>query len=161
MLRRTSVLRRHVYRWRLARPSARPNARRARSSRGSLHPRQFRCRPNERQCKEWRDARPNLQIQRASSNLPFGFDRGGLRGRIEKPGHRALLDEVLEHLLVLQRIHRTPETFVPEGHKLVGFNQTTERCLDQLIAFAHVIEYLAAEDEEAAVDPEICVLACA
>ena len=83
----------------------------------------------------------------------------GPGGRTEEPGHRAFLDEVLEYLLVLQRIHRAPEAFVLEGHELVGFDQALEWRLDQFIAFAHVVEYLLAEDEEAAVDPEIGVLA--
>ena len=83
----------------------------------------------------------------------------GPGGRIEEPRHRAFLDEVLEDLLVLQRVHRAPEAFVPEGHELVGFDQALEWRLDEFITVAHVVEYLLAEDEEAAVDPEIGVLA--
>src|SRR5882757_5807817 len=159
MPRRMHAPRRHVDRRRSAPPSARPSARRDRSSRGSLRRRRFRCRPNERRYKERTGGHPDLQVQRASSNLPFGIDQGGPGVPFEEPRYRAFLDEVLEYLLVLQGIHRAPEAFVPEGHELVGFDQALEWRLDEFIAFAHVVEYLLAEDEEAAVDPEIGVLA--
>src|SRR5690349_21484052 len=152
MLRRKRGPRRHVGRRRSTPPSARPGERRVRSSRGSLRRRRFRCRLNERRCKERTGSHPDLRVQRASSNPPLGLDRGALGSRIEKPGHRAFLYEVLEYLLVLQRIHRSPKAFVPEGHELVGFNQALEWSLDEFLTFAHVVEYLLAEDEEAAVD---------
>jgi len=47
---------------------------------------------------------------------------------------------------------------VPEGHELVGFDQALEWRLDEFIAFAHVVEYLLAEDEEAAASIGIDVL---
>ena len=48
---------------------------------------------------------------------------------------------------------------MPECQELVGFDQALEWRLDQFIAVAHVVEDLLSEDEEAAVDPEIGVLA--
>src|SRR6185295_11929940 len=139
--------------------SVRPSGRLDRSSRGSLRRRRFRCRPDERRYKEPRGGRPNLQVPGLSPTIPLSRDRGGAAVRVEEPRHRAFLDEVLEDLLVLQRVHRSKEAFVANGHEPVGFNQALEWRLNEFFAFAHVVEYLLAEDEEAAVDPEVGVLA--
>src|ERR1700751_831748 len=93
------------------------------------------------------------------SNFPLDIDRSGPGFEIEKPRHGALLDQVLEYLLVLERIHGAPEAFMTEGHQLVCFNQSLERRFDEFFAVAHVVEDLLAEDEETAIDPEVGILA--
>ena len=45
-----------------------------------------------------------------------------------------------------------------EGKQLIGFDQPAERRLDQFLAVLEVVEDLGAEDEEAAIDPEVGVL---
>src|SRR6476659_8046608 len=95
------------------------------------------------------------------SDFPADACRALLRRPAETPGHAALLDHVLEDLLVLQRVHRAPETFMLEGKQLIGLDQPPERRLDQLIAILEVIEDLRAEDEEAAIDPQIGILGSA
>src|SRR6185437_13574155 len=88
----------------------------------------------------------------------FGRQAGSLG---KPPWHRASLDQILQTLLVLERVHRPPEAFMPDGHELVGLDQPTERRLDQLVAIGHVVEDLLSEDEESAIDPEVGVLAAA
>src|SRR5262245_49512739 len=48
-----------------------------------------------------------------------------LHGRVavDTPRHIALLDHVLEHLAVAERVHRAPEAFVLVGHQLVFGDQ--------------------------------------
>src|SRR5690348_4483122 len=77
------------------------------------------------------------------------------------PRHGAPLDQILQALLVLERVHRPPEALVPDGHELVGLDQPAERRLDQLVALGHVVEDLLPEDEEPAIDPEVRILAVA
>ena len=76
-----------------------------------------------------------------------------------RQGIVALLDQVLQDLLVLQRVHRPPEAFMPECHELVGLDQPLERRLDQFVAFPYVVENLLPEDKVATIDPEICIVA--
>ena len=44
-----------------------------------------------------------------------------------------------------------------EGEQLIGLDQPPERRLDQLLAILEIVEDLGAEDEEAAIDPQIGV----
>ena len=81
-----------------------------------------------------------------------------LRRPAEPPGHAALLDHVLQHLLVLQGVHRAPEALMLEGKQLIGLDQPPEGRLDQLLALLQIVEDLGAEDEEAAIDPEVGIL---
>ena len=81
-----------------------------------------------------------------------------MRGSIRAPRHRSFVDEILEDLLVPERVHWTPEAVVLECHELVGFDQSAEGRFDQLIAFPHVLEDLFSEDEETAIYPEIGIL---
>src|SRR5262245_36026428 len=82
------------------------------------------------------------------------FTADACRARLRRPAvaprHAALLDHVLEDLLVLERVHRAPETFMLEGKQLIGFDQPPERCLDQLFAVLEVVEDLGTQDEETA-----------
>jgi hypothetical protein len=48
---------------------------------------------------------------------------------------------------------------VPEGHELIGLDQSTEGRFDQFVALFHVAEDLIPEDEESAIDPEVGILA--
>src|SRR5262245_54795071 len=84
------------------------------------------------------------------SDLPADACRARMRRPAETPGHAALLDHVLEDLLVLEGVHRAPETFMLEGKQLIGLDQPSERRLDQLIAILEVVEDFGAEDEESA-----------
>src|SRR5262245_41393439 len=49
------------------------------------------------------------------------------RVAVDAPRHVALLDHVLEHLAVAQRVHRAPEALVLVGHELVFLDQPRER----------------------------------
>src|SRR5258708_9509740 len=107
-------------------PNEHPAARLDRSSPGWWRQRRSRCRPNERRCIVRRDVRRVLRAPGPSLDLPLrAADREPWRS-IEMPRHPAFLDEILEDLLALQRIHRAPKTFVPEGHELVGLDQALE-----------------------------------
>ena len=92
------------------------------------------------------------------ADLPLHAWRGHLRRSAEPPGHAALLDHVLEDFLVLQGVHRAPEALMLEGKQLIRLDQPAERRLDQFLAILEVVEDLGAEDEEAAIDPEIGIL---
>src|SRR3954451_21236192 len=61
--------------------------------------------------------------------------------------------EILEELLVLERIHAGPEAIVRVGEQPPGACQPLERLLDELLARPHPLEDLRPQDEEAAVDP--------
>src|SRR5258708_37392123 len=67
------------------------------------------------------------------------------------------LVELLQALLVLERIHALPET--PGSMRQQGalVDQPLERRAHQLVAGLHIVEDLLAEHEEAAVDPDIGV----
>ena len=88
------------------------------------------------------------------------FERSGRRRDIDEPGHSSSLDQIFEHFLVLQRVHRPPEAVMPEGEQLIVLDQTLEGFFDQLFAVTQIVENLSAKDEAAAVDPEIDVLGC-
>ena len=61
----------------------------------------------------------------------------------------------LQVVLVLQGVHRRPEALVRIGDQLAALDQALERLFDELFAVVDVVEDLAAEDEEPAVDPEL------
>ena len=62
-----------------------------------------------------------------------------------RQGMRALLDQILEHLFVLQRIHRAPKALMPERNELVVLDQPLEGFFDQLLAIAQIVEDLRSE----------------
>ena len=72
-----------------------------------------------------------------------------------------MLNKILENLLVLQRIHRTPKALMPEGQELVVIDQPLEGLLNEFFAVAQIVKDLRAKDEAAAVDPKIGVSASA
>src|SRR5215831_13713908 len=72
------------------------------------------------------------------------------------PGSIALAVHVRELLVLLEGVH-APEAVVPVSDELLLLDQAMERLLDQLLALFDVVEDLAPEDEEAAVDQEIRV----
>src|SRR5438309_1474018 len=71
-------------------------------------------------------------------------------------GPRSLAASVhlVERLLVLEGVHRCPEPGVAVGAQLLQPDETLEGLLDELFAFLDVVEDLALEGEEAAVDPD-------
>src|SRR5262249_39980120 len=69
------------------------------------------------------------------------------------PGTVACLEHLLELLLILERVHRRPESRVLVREELVRSAETPERLLDQVFALLDVVEDLGAEDEVATVDP--------
>ncbi|HEY7763785.1 MAG TPA: hypothetical protein VIB38_02240, partial [Aestuariivirgaceae bacterium] len=69
-----------------------------------------------------------------------------------------MCDEILEHFLILQRIHRTPEAFMFEGQELIVLHQSAKRFLDQLLAIVQIFEDVPAKNEEPAIDPKIGIL---
>ncbi len=68
------------------------------------------------------------------------------------------LEQALEELLVLERVHRRPEAVVAVGDELVRRDQALRNGSSTRSSPARdVVEDLAAEDEEAAIDPEVRV----
>src|SRR6185437_15068545 len=98
-----------------------------------------------------------LQSQTASPGLPIEAGRN-TRSIANSPGHPTLLNQILEKLLVLQRIHRSPKALMSESKELVVVDQPAERFFDQVFAIAQIVEDLRAKDEEAPVDPEVGIV---
>src|SRR5882672_2412867 len=71
------------------------------------------------------------------------------------PRRLAARVEILELLLVLERVHGGKEPVVTIRHQLLGRDQPLERLLHELLAVAQVVENLTPEHKVAAVDPEI------
>src|SRR5690606_5543702 len=69
-----------------------------------------------------------------------------------------VLDQLLEPLLVLERVHALPEAVVAIRVQLALRDQTLERLVDELLALAKVVEDRLPENEEAAVNPVVQVL---
>ena len=61
-------------------------------------------------------------------------------------------------LLVLDRVHRLPEALVAVREQLSVLYQPAERPDDEILSWVDVPEDVAAEDEETAVDPDVCLL---
>src|SRR6267378_2665470 len=66
--------------------------------------------------------------------------------------------EVLEKLLVLERVQARPEAVIGIREQLARGGEAFERLLDQFLARPHPVEDLLAKNEEAAVDPHSHVL---
>src|SRR5713101_777415 len=77
--------------------------------------------------------------------------RGG--GLPNFPGRRTARAQIVQVLLVLERVHRGPEPIVVVGDQLPLLDQPTERPVDQLFPVPEVAEDVALEDEVASVDP--------
>ena len=71
------------------------------------------------------------------------------------PWSAAVLVQGLEPLLVLQRVHRGPESLVPLREHLAGRHQPLQRLLDEVLAGSQLVEELPAQDEVTAVDPDV------
>ena len=59
------------------------------------------------------------------------------------------------NLAVAQRVHGAPEALMLEGHELIGVDQPLERLQHQFLARLHIVEDLRAQDEIAAIDPDV------
>ncbi len=70
-------------------------------------------------------------------------------------GALPLLVQRLQPLLVLERVHRRPEPLVALSEDLPRRQQPLQRFLDEVLARAKLVEELPAEDEVAAVDPDV------
>src|SRR5277367_3269772 len=75
------------------------------------------------------------------------------------PRRIAAFDHLLEHLPVPERVHGPPKSFVPVGHELPTVDEALEGLHDQFVPFLDVVEYLPPEDEIAAIDPNLGVVA--
>src|SRR5262245_31940011 len=78
-------------------------------------------------------------------------------GGVSLPSHPRTVSSRLHAIqadLVLEGVHALPESVPAERQELAFGDQSGERLLDQLISFLHVIEYLAPQNEEAAINPE-------
>src|SRR4051812_40959282 len=62
--------------------------------------------------------------------------------------------DVLELLAVLECVHRHPEPVVLIRGEATRLDEALERCTDQLLTVAYVIEDFVSQNEEAAVDPD-------
>jgi hypothetical protein len=69
------------------------------------------------------------------------------------PWHIAAFDHLLEHLSVPERVHCSPESFIPVRHKLPTLDEALEGLNYQLVSFLNVVEYLVAENEIPTIDP--------
>ena len=69
-------------------------------------------------------------------------------------GARPDVEQPLEPLPVLDRVHRPEEPFVAIRDHFAARNELRERLLDELVARLDPVEDLAPHDEEAAVDPD-------
>src|SRR5512134_620553 len=75
-------------------------------------------------------------------------------GLPDLPGRLAARQQVLEALLVLEGVHARPEAVVGVSAQLALRDQAAERLDHQLLAGLDVVEDLAPEHEEAAVDAD-------
>src|SRR5689334_5099393 len=73
------------------------------------------------------------------------------------PGSAAFCIELVEVLLVLEGVHRGDEPVIRISEELTLGDEPLKRFFDELFAGPHVVEYLAAEHEEAVIDSEIRV----
>ena len=93
------------------------------------------------------------------SEVPSRVHRGGdLWSAARLPWHVAAFDHFLEHLPVSERVHGSPESFILVCHELAALDEALEGLIDQLLSFADVVEYLVAENEVPAVDPDLGLL---
>src|SRR6266852_699143 len=69
------------------------------------------------------------------------------------PWHVAAFDHLLQYLLVSERVHCSPESFIPIRHKLPTLDEALEGLNYQLVSFLNVVEYLVAENEISTIDP--------
>src|SRR5689334_15439583 len=60
--------------------------------------------------------------------------------------------EIFQVLLLFERIHAGPKTFVRIGNELLFGDQPMKRFVDQIFTFLHVIEDLATKSEKATVN---------
>src|SRR5262245_1485932 len=79
---------------------------------------------------------------------------GGRSTRPHLPRSLAPGVHVVEGLLLLECVHTRPEPLVAVGDQLLEANEALEGFLHELFAVLDVIEDLALEGEEAAVDPQ-------
>ena len=61
--------------------------------------------------------------------------------------------QVLKVLPLLKRVHTGPESVVSKGKKFAFCNQPAKGFFHQFVAIRHILENLAPEDKESAVDP--------
>src|SRR5262245_48846063 len=79
----------------------------------------------------------------------------GLGRPPDLPGCVAARAQILQHLPVLERVHRAPEARVLVRQQLALRDQPAERLLDEILAVLDVVEDLLPEDEEAPVGPDV------
>jgi hypothetical protein len=96
-------------------------------------------------------ARP--RSDRASERLQTDAEQSAF-GRAS-PGCAAALEENVEPLLGLDRVHRLPEAVVGVSEKLASLDQARERLLDEVLAGLDRIEDVPSEHEEPTVDPYV------
>src|SRR5690606_7035172 len=83
----------------------------------------------------------------------------GARGSVPDPPGGAGLPQLLEALLVAQRVHALPEPLVPVGHELPVLGQLLERLALELgVVAGDVVEHARLQHEEGAVDPALARL---
>ena len=83
-----------------------------------------------------------LQHPDALSHPPADAWRNHRSCPAERPGQDAPLYQTLQHFLVLQSVHRAPETLMFDRQELIGLDQPPKWRLDQLFAVAQVVEDL-------------------
>src|ERR1035438_8542053 len=74
------------------------------------------------------------------------------------PRHLSTLHHLFQHLTISERVHSPPEALILVGHEMSAFNQAIERLKDQFFAIANEIEDFVSEYEEAAINPDPCLL---
>jgi hypothetical protein len=113
------------------------------------YPLRYQCGPNARQDRGPTSDLPALRVAAVS------WRRIVVGVRPLSPRRLAAFDHLLENLLVPQRIHSPPKTFLLIRHQLPGFDQTVERLNHQFLRDLNIVEDLPAKDKIAAIDPNI------
>src|SRR5262245_27773513 len=109
--------------------------------------------------------RAEIRLRAARVRCRSGEGRAGAAGRLARvdlpvcalphlPGRIAARVHVVEDALIRERVHALPEAGRAVGDELALGDEPLEWLLHELLAWLDVVEDLALEREETAVDPE-------
>jgi hypothetical protein len=71
------------------------------------------------------------------------------------PGQLSTVHQILKGLAIAQGVHRAPKSLMPVSNELIRIYQPMERFSDELLPFAHIVEYARPHNEISAVYPYI------
>ena len=117
---------------------------------------QSRCRPNERQGRAQReDLFPSLG---RFSSITHALALAELAVLPHAPGSRAGSFQLVEYLLVSERIHALPKAVITLRPNLALGDQSLERFVDQFLSRLDVAKDLLSQHEVTSIDPNVGVL---